>query len=128
MSITEPRGANQRVGAAGEELAAGWLAEHGYTVLERNFRIRGGEVDIVARLRETIVFVEVKTRRTSTYGLPQLAVTPFKQRQIARAARFWLARHKQENSPARFDVIAILLNSSGLPFIDHIQDAFDLPD
>jgi putative endonuclease len=120
-------GRNQATGAVGEELAVNYLRERGFVILERNFRCKGGEVDIVAREGGTLVFVEVKTRRSSAYGVPQLAVTAFKQRQIARAAQFWLARNHKVGSAARFDVLAIQLPAVGAAIIEHIPNAFDLP-
>ncbi len=118
--------ANSGLGSRGEELAASWLEKHGIRVVERNFRCKGGEVDIVARDGATTVFVEVKTRRTMEYGVPQLALTPFKQRQISKAALTWLLKHRQPDSPARFDVIAIVLESDVTYRIEHIRDAFEL--
>ena len=75
---------------------------------------------------KTIVFIEVKSRRTLTYGVPQLAVTPFKQRQISKAALTWLSKKRLHDSPARFDVIAILLNNDYSHQVEHIRNAFDL--
>lgn len=100
----------------------------GYRILERNFRCKGGEVDIIARDPEdkSLVFIEVKARRGLSYGVPQLAVTPFKQRQISKAALTWLAKNRLHDTNARFDVIAILLHTDGLHTIDHIKNAFDL--
>lgn len=118
---------NQALGQQGEQVAAAFLKQQGYTVLERNFKSRGGEVDIVARDRQgCIAFVEVKTRRNLAYGVPQLAVTPRKQHQISKAALIWLAKHRLQNSPARFDVIAVLLLHDAEPAIEHIPNAFDL--
>lgn len=117
---------NAGVGRRGEDLAAAFLEKSGFAIIERNFRCKGGEVDIVAREGKTLVFVEVKSRKTLTYGLPQLAVTPFKQRQISKAALTWLARNHKHDSPARFDVIAILLNNNYHHQIEHIKNAFDL--
>jgi putative endonuclease len=117
---------NKGLGDRGEELAASFLEKHGITVVERNFRCKGGEVDIVARDGDTVVFVEVKTRRNLAYGVPQLAITPFKQRQISKAALTWLAKKRQHNTPARFDVVAILLESDVTYSIEHIRDAFEL--
>lgn len=83
-------------------------------------------MDIIARDGSSLVFVEVKTRRNLAYGLPQLALTPFKQRQISKAALTWLAKNRLHDSPARFDVIAILLDT-GVSFqLEHIKNAFDL--
>ena len=117
---------NLTIGARGEELATAYLRDQRYTILERNFRCKGGEVDIVARDGKTLVFVEVKTRRSDAYGVPQLAVTPFKQRQISKAALTWLAKQRLTDSPARFDVIAIVLHDPGKPVIEQIRNAFDL--
>lgn len=118
---------NQALGARGEELAADSLLSAGYRILERNFRSRGGEVDIVARDRDnTIVFVEVKTRSSLAFGLPQLAVTSRKQRQIAKGALTWLSRNRCHQQSARFDVIAVLLHDDGHFDLEHIVNAFEL--
>lgn len=96
--------------------------------MERNFRCKGGEVDIIARDPgdKSLVFIEVKARRGLSYGVPQLAVTPFKQRQISKAALTWLGKNRLHDTNARFDVIAILLHTDGQHAIDHIKNAFDL--
>jgi len=117
---------NKSLGARGEEIAAAYLKGRKFTIVERNFRCKAGEVDIIARDGKTLVFVEVKTRRTLTFGPPQLALTPFKQRQISKAALTWLAKKKLFDTSARFDVVAILLPDHEVPVIDHIRDAFDL--
>lgn len=122
----ESKGANQQVGALGEDLAVSFLERKGYRTLERNYRCKGGEVDIVARIGRTFVFVEVKTRRSLSFGVPQLAVTPFKQRQIMKAALSWLSRHRSFDAPARFDVVAITLRVDSEPLIEHIENAFEL--
>lgn len=114
------------VGERGEAVAEAYLKGKKYRVIERNFRCRGGEVDIIARDGQTLVFVEVKARQTLNYGPPQLAVTPFKQRQISKAALTWLAKNKMEDQPARFDVVAITLPDHDVPEIEHIRDAFEL--
>jgi putative endonuclease len=117
---------NKSLGAQGEALAVTFLCGLRYQLIERNFRCKGGEVDIIAKDGRTLVFIEVKTRNSEGYGPPQLAVTPFKQRQISKAALTWLARTRQEDVSARFDVIAIMLSSSDAPRIEHITNAFDL--
>ncbi|MDD2541264.1 MAG: YraN family protein [Desulfuromonadaceae bacterium] len=121
-------GGNKGTGDLGEEIATNFMLAHGYRVLERNFRCKGGEVDIIARDPgdKSLVFIEVKTRRGLSYGVPQLAVTPFKQRQISKAALTWLAKNRLYDTNARFDVVAILLHTDGLHAIDHIKNAFDL--
>ncbi len=117
---------NSGVGIRGEELAVAYLKQNGLKIVERNFRCKGGEIDIIAKDGKTLVFVEVKSRKTLSYGLPQLAVTPFKQRQISKAALTWLAKNRQQDSLARFDVIAILLTGITTHRIEHIRNAFDL--
>ena len=118
---------NQAVGDLGEQTAAEYLMKQGYRILERNFRSRGGEVDIVAKDRQgCIAFVEVKTRRSLAYGLPQQAVTTRKQRQISKGALSWLSRNRLHDCSARFDVIAVLLQNGAEPQLEHIINAFDL--
>jgi putative endonuclease len=119
---------NKGTGELGEEVAANFLIARGYRIVERNFRCKGGEVDIVARDPgdKSLVFVEVKARTGLSYGVPQLAVTPFKQRQISKAALTWLSKNRLHDINARFDVIAILLHTDGQHAIDHIKNAFDL--
>jgi len=119
---------NMGTGALGEEIAYNFLIAGGYKILERNFRCKGGEVDIIARDPgdRSLVFIEVKARRTLAYGVPQLAVTPFKQRQISKAALTWILKNRQNDQIARFDVIAILLGEGGLHRVEHILSAFDL--
>jgi len=119
---------NKGTGELGEDVATHFLTSSKYRILERNFRCKGGEVDIIARDPgdKSLVFIEVKARRGLSYGVPQLAVTPFKQRQISKAALTWLAKNRLHDTNARFDVVAILLHTDGHHAIDHIKNAFDL--
>jgi len=119
---------NKGIGRLGEQVAAAFLEGKRYSILERNFRCRGGEVDIVARdpKSKSLVFVEVKARRNLSFGVPQLAVTPFKQRQISKAALTWLAKKRQQDATARFDVIAVMLDGNGRHAVEHIVNAFDV--
>ncbi|HEY3306975.1 MAG TPA: YraN family protein [Desulfuromonadaceae bacterium] len=119
---------NKSTGKLGEDVASAFLTARGFRILQRNFCCKGGEVDIVARdpRDKSLVFVEVKARRNLSYGEPQLAVTPFKQRQISKAALTYLAKNQQIDSIARFDVIAILLDEGGRHKVDHIVNAFEL--
>src|SRR5512136_1427792 len=114
------------LGERGEAIATAYLRGQKFAIVERNFRCKGGEVDIIARDGKTLVFVEVKTRRTLSFGPPQLALTPFKQRQISKAALTWLAKKRLFGASARFDVIAIIAPDHQVPQIDHIRNAFDL--
>ena len=117
---------NITVGARGESIAAAYLRGQKFVIVEKNFRCKSGEVDIIARDGKVYVFVEVKTRRTLSFGPPQASVTPFKQRQISKAALTWLAKKRLVDVGARFDVIAILLRDHAVPEIDHIRNAFEL--
>lgn len=99
----------RRLGAAYEERAAEYLQNHGYQILERNFRCKIGEIDLIARDAEVLVFLEVKYRRSGRYGGPAEAVTPAKQRTICRVADFYrMSRQIPESQSCRFDVVAIL--------------------
>ena len=117
---------NNSLGEMGESIAATFLKGAGFSIVERNFRCVCGELDIIARDGRTIEFVEVKCRNNQNYGPPQLAVTPFKQRQISKAALVWLSKRRLYDAEARFDVVAIVLHESDLPEIEHIRNAFEL--
>ena len=114
------------LGAYGEEVAAAYLCEQGYTLLERNFRCPLGEIDIIANKRHDLIFIEVKTRRSALFGLPQDAVGRHKQRQIIRSAQWYLKKPGVSRLHPRFDVIAILARPGQPPEINHIQNAFAL--
>ena len=113
------------LGRRAEALAVSYLKGRKYKILETNYRCRCGEIDIIARDGSVLVFVEVKARRSTTYGPPQLSVTPFKQRQISKAALTYLCRNRLTGVDARFDVLALLLREDQ-PVIEHIKDAFEL--
>jgi putative endonuclease len=117
------RGEGRR-GTAGEDLACRHLRRQGLSILERNYRCRTGEIDIVAREGETIVFVEVKERGDASHGGAVEAVTVPKRRRVIRAARHWASAHRQSESRLRFDVVAIDHGPDG-PTIRHERAAFD---
>lgn len=116
----------QRLGQSGEETVIRYLEKNGYTILIKNYRCKIGEIDIIARDGADLVFIEVKTRSGLGYGSPAAAVTIRKQRQITRAAQWYLAEQQLFDAPARFDVISVLCGEANLPQIDHINNAFDL--
>lgn len=109
----------------GETLAVWYLEKNGYKILEQNYRNRMGEIDIIAREKKTLVFVEVKSRRSIRYGSPKWAVTPKKQRKISMVALYYLKTTKQIDVKARFDVVAITSNRDE-PQIEIVKNAFDL--
>lgn len=114
-----------RTGRQGENLAADFLVSHGYTILERNYRNRIGELDIVARDGDTIVFVEVKTRKTHRYGTGFDAVDLRKQKRLAAIALHYLQSHKLLDAPSRFDVVAITLHAGRERQIELLRDAIE---
>jgi putative endonuclease len=117
---------NRMLGDRGERLAARYLRRHGLRIIVRGYRTSRGEIDLIARDGDTLVFVEVKTRRA---GQPAEAVTPEKQRRIARAALEFARRHGLLGHRARFDVVAIVWPDDGRPpTIEHFPNAFEAPD
>ncbi len=115
----------QQLGQDGEDLAVAELRRRGYRILTRNYRCRYGEIDIIAADGETVVFIEVKARRSTGFGGPAAAVTTRKQRQIGRVAQYYLGQQRQNDQPARFDVVAIAYAGSDPPRLELIVDAFD---
>ena len=116
-----------QLGARGEKLACGFLRREGYKILHRNFRARhGGEVDIVCRDGEALVFVEVKTRRRDDMTRPSDAVNAAKRKLISRGAMAWLQLLDNPDIVSRFDVVEIVLAEDGEPRFELIRDAFEL--
>jgi putative endonuclease len=105
--MTAGPGARQRVGRRGEQAAADFLELAGWTVLARNLRTPYGEIDLLARDGETLVFVEVKARRNDAFGLPETGITARKQAHLTAAAQAYLMEHPEEQGDWRIDVIAI---------------------
>ena len=112
------------LGSRGEHIAAAFLTDIGLRVLDRNWRCREGELDIVARDGDAIVFCEVKTRRGVGFGHPAESVTPQKQRRLRLLAQRWLAAHDEHAPDLRFDVIGVLVPPTGLPLLTHLPAAF----
>jgi putative endonuclease len=115
---------NRERGRLGEEAAARWLGQRGYRSLERNVRTRAGEIDLVAQDGETLCFVEIKARTDRSFGPAVAAVTPAKQRRLARAAALHLAVNPW-HGPVRFDVLGLERDRGEWRF-ELIQDAFRL--
>jgi putative endonuclease len=112
------------LGQRGENMAARFLRNQGYKIIDRNYRCEVGEVDIIARDRATLVFVEVKTR-TYDDPTPEEQVNTQKRHQITKAAKFYLSRYGTPQPAARFDVVAIVWPTGREPQIRHTSDAFE---
>lgn len=116
-----------QLGAQGERLACGFLRRQGYKILYRNFRARhGGEVDIVCRDGDALVFIEVKTRRRDDTTRPSEAINAAKRKLISRGAMAWLQLLDNPDIVSRFDVVEIVLAEDGGPRFQLIRDAFPL--
>lgn len=114
-----------RTGKKGEDIAVAYLKKEGYEVLERNYRCLFGEVDIIAKDGDTIVFVEVKSRRSERFGAPQMAVGTEKQKKLSRISLKYLEERRLYPCNARFDVVAVKIFPEG-GGVELIQNAFDL--
>ena len=115
----------KRLGQEGEELAAGFLRKKGYKLVERNYRCKTGEVDLIVLDRKVVVFVEVKTRSDHSFGSPFEAVEARKQRKMIQAARYFLHEKKLDQRDARFDVVGISWQGDR-PMVEHIENAFEV--
>ena len=112
---------NQQLGQIGEDLAAAYLRNSGFVILDRNYRSHRVELDIVARENNSLVFCEVKTRRTLNQGLPIEAITPLKMEHLRAAALGWLGAHRIRVIGMRFDAVGVLYASDGTHTITHIR-------
>lgn len=110
-------------GAWGEGVAADYLLGAGLILIDRNWRCPDGELDIIARDADTIVFCEVKTRRSDAFGPPATAVVGQKARRLRRLAAQWLAAQSEATLEVRFDVICVMPRRQGPPSIDHLRGA-----
>ena len=115
----------QNFGKKSELIATTHLKKHGYKILEQNYRTKLGEIDIIAKDQDTLVFVEVKARSSNRFGNPKWAVTPKKQRKVSMVALLYIKSTKQSNVKARFDVVAIS-SAKDNPSIEIIKNAFEL--
>lgn len=113
------------LGERGEIAACGFLKEHGYEILERNYRCKCGEIDVIARRSGRLAFIEIKTRTSAQFGAPQEAVDLKKQEKIFKIAQWYMKEKKLEKIPAAFDVVAVLWRDGQKPEINLITDAFE---
>ena len=118
-----------QLGTRGEKLACRFLRRNGYKVLYRNFRGRtGGEIDIVCRDNDTLVFVEVKTRTREDFGRPSDAIDRDKQKRIARGGLAWLRLLDNPDIFFRFDVVEVVIADGSRPRFELLRNAFALPE
>jgi putative endonuclease len=113
----------QDIGRYGEERAAIYLEDHGYEIIERNWRSGSGEIDLIARQKDRLVFVEVKTRNGSGYGHPFEAITQAKVSRMRRLVAEWCATKKLPTIKVRLDAISVLI-TGGRVFIEHLKEVF----
>ncbi|MBI4432903.1 MAG: YraN family protein [Candidatus Omnitrophica bacterium] len=116
--------ASQALGTIGEELAAQYLSRRGYKILLKNYECDLGEIDLVAKEKGALIFIEVKTRRSDFMGMPAESVTFHKRAQIVKCAQYYMKRYGIKDIPCRFDVVSILMDAENGPLIELIQDAF----
>jgi len=112
------------LGRTGEDQAARFLVSRGYRILERNYRTRSGEIDLIALHQGTVAFIEVKTRSNDAYGAPELAVNHRKQQRMIKAALGYIKYKKLHQVPCRFDVVAI--STANEQQVELIQNAFEM--
>lgn len=115
-----------KLGLNGEKLACRHLKKAGYTIIERNYKVKLGEIDIIAEHEDDLVFIEVKTRSSCKFGHPAEAVNQRKQQQIIKVAQEYMASMEFFERPARFDVVAVVASGNEKFDIEIIRDAFTL--
>lgn len=119
---------NQLIGKTGEEIAAEYLLDIGYKIITRNFRCKQGEIDIIAKDKYELIFIEVKTRTTIKYGKPVEAVNELKQKHIEKVIKYYLYKNKVTNINIRIDVIEVYLKYKQNKYaakINHIKNAIE---
>lgn len=112
----------RNIGIVGENIATNYLLENGYAILERNFRSKTGEIDIIAQKNQIIVFVEVKSRNNNKYGFPYESVDYRKQQKIIRTAQSYINFKGLTDCQYRFDIVEVFLKTKNK--VNHIQNAF----
>lgn len=112
------------IGRRGEAAVCEWLRTHGYTVVQQNFCIRGGELDIIAENGEYLAFVEVKTRKPGSLSSGYDAVTEKKQARLIQTAAVWCAAHPTQLQP-RFDIACVVMQGKRILSVDYLENAFD---
>ena len=118
------QGRRRQRGQQGEQIAVTYLQRQGYRIQQQNYRSRYGEIDIIAWDGSTLVFVEVKTKTTTTFGLPQEMVDHRKQRTLTRVAVAYVQQQRLQQMAVRFDVVGVIIQPHGTCDVTHIQAAF----
>ena len=119
--------ARSRLGSLGEGIAREHLERNGYEVVTTNFRCRWGEIDIVARIGDWLVFVEVRTRRTASYGTPEESLSSRKRERLIATAETFLQSHPEAPKEWRIDLISVRMGQSGAQAqVDHMENAIEL--
>lgn len=114
----------QKIGSIGENIASNYLLKKGYKIIDRNYRFKRGEIDIIAKIENRYIFVEVKTRSRKDFGNPEDFVDKRKQKEIIKAAEAFLEEQFHDGE-IRFDIISVEIQENGKPpTIYHIEDAF----
>jgi putative endonuclease len=124
-TLIAPITPRRSLGERGEVVAARYLKKRGYRILMRNFEAAGGEIDIVARKQDLLIFVEVKTRRSANVFKPFQQVNQRKRQALTRAARAYLAHYRDKMPSCRFDVLSIVWPEKGHPEVEHLTNAFE---
>lgn len=114
------------LGASGEETAANFLKENGYKIIVRNYKTKLGEIDIIAKDKDTFAFIEVKTRRSNRFGSSLEAISKVKQRQISKAALNFIRKNNLLDKKARFDVVSVIYSANDKCGLELIKNAFEL--
>lgn len=112
-------------GKIGENVATQYLFNKGYQIIEKNFYCKQGEIDIIAKDKEEIVFIEVKTRTNKNYGRPIDAITSYKKKHIIKSTEYYLFKNRLENMPIRIDVIEVYEKADNKYFVNHIKYAIE---
>lgn len=113
------------IGKIGEDIACEYLSKNNCEIIERNFNCRQGEIDIIAKDKNEMVFIEVKTRRNNKYGSPVDAITYYKQKHIIKSVQYYLYKEKLENTFVRIDVIEVY-NKDEKYYVNHIKNAINM--
>jgi putative endonuclease len=120
----KPTADKDRLGRLGEKLALKYLRKQGYRRLACNYKVRGGEVDLIMRDRDTVVFVEVKTRRDESFTPSEQIINARKRHHLETAAKRYIAAHRLQDRPCRFDTVAVVIPEGGIHTLRHQQNAF----